>query len=57
MRLFPLYCGPGRYQKVVCAKCSKVIYRPEDGVADLDGPAYKSFYHNNCVKEAVDTSQ
>lgn len=35
---------------VPCAKCDKVIHQSRESVwADLDGPAFKAYYHEECV--------
>ena len=39
----------------VCLKCQQVIPAGTTKIADLDGPAFKAYYHTTCVpKETSD---
>ena len=36
---------------VPCLACGRMINETHHGVADLDGPAYRAYYHVECAPE------
>lgn len=38
-----------RNVEVPCLACGQMIRLGQPGVADLDGPAYRAYYHASCI--------
>lgn len=46
-----------RTVEVACLACGQMIRRGQPGVADLDGPAYRAYYHVACAPSPAPTER